>query len=171
MFVLFSSMRTLGQDPSCKFAITLKNVNINKYSYKFFTETDYDKISKDSIAIYLKKGKTIGGEHTESSISKSTNGNSLITTYYSDYCYPNSRAKNQLRIIISRENKETREIDFMYTNCPLEAGKADIIVDKFQKGERESEIYNATEIYSDNKNIDYGWSQNGEFSTIKIYIY
>lgn len=170
IFFLLSSLRVLGQDPSCTFAITLKNVDINKYSYRFFTETDY-KTSKDSITIYLKEGKTIGEEHTESSISKSTNGKSLITTYYSNNCYPKWGAKNQLRIIISRENKKTREIDFMYTNCPLAPRKVDVIVDKFQKGERKYEIYNTREIYSDNKNFDYGPDQNYEFSKIKIYIY
>ena len=171
MFVLLSSLRTLAQDPSCQFAMTLKNVNTNKYSYRFFTDTDYNKISKDSITTYLKTGRTIGREHTESSISKSTNGKSLITTYYSDYCYPNSAAKNQLRIIISRENIQTKEIDFMFVDCPLKSGKADIIVDKFQNGEREYEIYNTSEIYGDNKNIDYGREQKLQFSTIKIYIY
>jgi hypothetical protein len=171
LFVLLSSLRTLGQDPSCEYSITLQDVDINKYSYKFFTETDYDKIATDSIISYLKKGKNIGREHTESTLSKATKGKSLITTYYSDYCYPNSSIKNQLRIIISRENKKTRKIEFMFTSCPLTAGKADIMVEKFQKGERECAIYNPTEIYNDNKYIDYGWEQKREFSTIKIYIY
>ena len=97
-FILLFSYHSLGQDPSCELVITLKNVNVKKYSYKFFTDTEFNKIAINTISSHIKTGKTIGREHTESSLSTAQDGKAIITTYYSDYCYPNPQIRNQLRI-------------------------------------------------------------------------
>ena len=169
-FILLFSYHALGQDPSCELVITLKNVNVKKYSYKFFTDTEFNKIAINTISSHIKTGKTIGRELTESSLSTTQDGKAIITTYYSDYCYPNPQIRNQLRILISREHIKTGQVDFMFANCPLKDGKYNILVEKFRKGQRDYELYETMERYSDNENVDYGGDQRQELTKINIYI-
>ena len=170
IFILLFSYQAMGQDPSCEFIITLKNVNVKKYSYTFFTDKEYNKVSSNDISTNIKNEEQIGNKHTESSLSKSEDGKSTITTYYSDYCYPSTKISNQLRIVIRRENIKTGHVDFLFADCPLKDGKSNIIVEKFHKGKREYEVYEMIGRYGDNENIDYGGNQRRELSTINIYI-
>lgn len=168
--LLLFSYHSFGQDPSCELVITLKNVNVKKYSYRFFTDTAFNTSATNTIASHVKTGKIIGHEHTESALSKTQDGKSIITTYSSDYCYPNSQIKNQLRILIRRVHIKTGEIDFMFADCPLKNGKYNIFVEKFRKGQRDYELYETMERYSDSENVDYGGDQKRELTKVNIYI-
>lgn len=58
----------------------------------------------------------------------------------------------------------------MYTLCKLVPSRTEILIDKFQSGERKSEIFEHQENYLNNKNVDYGHNQYLSLNTRKIYL-
>lgn len=177
MKILFLSFATLvsalgfSQDPSCTYVIYLENANLSKYEYRFFTQTNFNYMPIDSIGAYGIKGLTISDEHVESGISKSGN-KLLISTYKTDYCYPNEALENQLRIIVLRKRKSDSKLDIMYTDTKLEAEKKVIVeIKKFKSGRRKFDYYQYIERYHDSEGVDYGLEQRKELVATKIYIY
>lgn len=170
-FAMLVAHLGFSQDTSCTFIIHLGNVAIDRYEYRFVTQTEYSNMPIETILSDAVKGLPIMGEHLESGMAKS--GDKVqITTYLSDYCYPSKAVEKQLRIIVLRKKKCNGKIDFMYAESQLEAEKKVIIeINKFKCGKRKLDYYQYVERYHDSEGLDYGMEQTKELVATKIYIH
>lgn len=135
IFLLFTNL-TFGQDPNCHYLIALKQIETEKYEYRIFLEDQgFEEIPFE---FYYQKFASSGFPNN-SEIVKSNNGNklALIQKFYS-HCFDNQ--KYVLRVVIGRKNKKTNEIEFMYTEKPVEVSYTEIIFKKFKAGKQKAKI-------------------------------
>lgn len=160
-----------SQDPGCEFIITMGNIENNQFDYKIIIQYDYEKENIDSIKEKLKTNWELSySPPIESSLLKSNSKNKILVGYLSDYCYPNNSIENQLRIIIARKEKGKNNVELMHTLCKLVPSRTEIFIQKFQRGERESEVFEYEEDYINYENVDYGHQQFMNLNSRKIYL-
>ncbi|WP_027127290.1 hypothetical protein [Gelidibacter mesophilus] len=141
---------TFGQDPSCEYFLTFKDVQSNLYDYEILVEDDAEKQAVENIKKQFEGNYSL--EKLNCALFKSENGKELISGFRDDYCYPRSDIEEQLRIIVARKNKNTSEIEIMYATVPLGTRRTRIEIEKFVSGKREVEIYSFVDSLKDIQN-------------------
>lgn len=139
LFFIGLSNVTFGQDPSCEYFLTFKDVQSKLYDYEILVEDDAEKQSVENIKKQFQGNYSL--EKLDCALFKSENGKEIILGFRDDYCYPRSDIEEQLRIIVARKNKKTAEIEIMYATAPLGTRRTKIEIEKFVIGKREVEIY------------------------------
>ena len=155
--IVIAPIIAFSQDPSCEYIISLKSVNDSVYSYKFIIEDDFNKQSLDSIREYVKKGMNNWNE-TENAILESDKNQKLIIGHQSDYCYPNGK-KNQLRIIVARQNKIDNHVELMYSYATVQPFTTEILIPSFKEGERKTEIFTYKQRYPKDRPKKYEYKE------------
>ena len=125
-----------GQDPNCYYNIVLKQVEMDKYDYRIFLEDQgYERMPLEHYHQDFPSSSFPNHSH----LIKTNDGKKkvLLQTFYT-HC--SSRQKDDLRVIISRKNKNTGEIEFMYTEKPVEESYTEVIFKKFKAGKRKAKI-------------------------------
>jgi len=162
---------SFSQDPGCEFNVIIRNIDDTKYDYNILLEYDYEKVKIDSIRKGLESNWEFNSNiWVESSLLKSKANNKIIVGYLSDYCYPISSLKNQLRITIARKGRKEKDVELMYTTCKLVPGRTEILIEEFRHGQRENEVFEFHEDYLNNENVDYGHKQYLSLNSRKIFI-
>lgn len=141
---------TFGQDPSCEYFLTFKDVQSDLYDYEILVEDDAEKQSVESIKKQFEGNYSL--KKLDCALFKSENGKEIISGFRDDYCYPNSEIEEQLRIIVARKNKKTTEIEIMYATAPLGTRRTKIEIEKFVSGKRDVEIYSFENFLKDTQN-------------------
>lgn len=159
----------LSQDPVCEMIVTINNVSDHSYTYHVITQLDFGKQSLESVAEDLKRGAGVAGQHRESSLLRSKTGDELIISYDSDHCYPNYGNEDQLRIILVRQNKQTKEIEMMYGSAPLIIGRTEILIPEFIPGERPCEVFMYVQRNHDEANTDYQYKGYHSLHATKVF--
>lgn len=139
ILVILTTHLAFSQDPSCEYQVTLNDVQSNLYDYEIILEDQYEKIPIDTIAKLLRNNVSLSLGYA---FFKTQDGKEIILGSKSGYCYPNSEIEEQLRVIVTRKNKETEKIEIMYFTAPMLIGKTVIEIEKFQQGKREVDMYN-----------------------------
>ena len=143
-----------GQDPSCQYVVTIKNVQDSLYTYYIILEDDmYQRQALDSIVSNLKKGWD-NWRNVDGALLKSEHNRKALIGTFGGYCYPNAE-RDQLRIVIARKSKKYGNIELMYSYAPVKPFVTEVVVDNFYQGERENEIYEYTEGYGDDALQEY----------------
>lgn len=106
-----------GQDPSCEYFLTLKDVQSDLYDYEILVEDDAEKQYVENIKKQFQGNYSL--EALDCTLFKSEKGKEIILGFRDDYCYPRSDIEEQLRIIVARKDKKTAEIEIMYATAPL----------------------------------------------------
>ncbi|WP_408040534.1 hypothetical protein [Tenacibaculum amylolyticum] len=149
----------------------MKNIQDDKYDYRILIQHNYKKENIDSIKKRMKtRGISNYSFQIESSLLKSDSNNKIIVGYTSSYCFPDRSIKNQLRIIIARKEKSKSDIELMYSLCKLAPGRTEIIVKKFEAGQRKCEVFEYQKDYLSKKNVDYGRNQYLNLKSRKIFL-
>lgn len=148
LIILISILVTnfaFGQDPNCEYLVALKQIETEKYEYRFFLE---DQGFEEVPLEYYYEKFTSSGFPNNSETVKSKNGNELVLIHkFYSHCFDNQ--KYELRVVIGRINKKTKKIEFMYTKKPVEESYTEIIFKKFKKGQQKAKINRTHYFFND----------------------
>ncbi len=159
-----------AQDPSCEFIITLNEVDTNRYAYFFITQDRYEKESLSELKSVITKRLFTRGLHTENTLLRSEQGTQLIRSRRRRYCYPSPRIKKQLRIIVARQDKERKRIEFMIGRSKLRSGQTNIMISQFERGKKNYELFEFEGRYQMEVNGHSGSSDNNLLRAYVIFM-
>lgn len=134
-----------GQDPNCEYLVALKQIETEKYEYRFFLE---DQGFEEVPFEYYYEQFSSSGFPNNSETVKSKNGKKLVLIHkFRSHCFDNQ--KYELRVVIGRIDKKTKKIEFMYTKKPVETSYTEIIFKKFKEGQQKAKINRTHYFFND----------------------
>lgn len=146
---LMTTVGVFAQDPSCGYVVILQDINTEAYTYEIIINDDTYNVHKDSLVIASQIRNQ--GKRVKKTVLRSKDHREILVGHQFGYCYPSHPNQNQLKILVSREDKTTNIVEYMYAFSSLEPGSYEIFVRSFSEGERDAVLYKHEVLLKDEK--------------------